>query len=153
MAEKIRFEAFYPYAPEDVWVALTDSEAMADWLMPNDFKPAIGHKFTFRTKPAPGFDGVVQCEVLELRKPTRVAYSWRGGGIDTIVTFDLAADRDGTRIVMEQSGFTGWRGAMIRNILASGWKRMIDQRLPAAVQRVRDAAYGDGAAVPKCDSD
>jgi len=37
---------------------------MADWLMPNDFQPRLGHKFQFRTKPAPGFDGIVNCEVV-----------------------------------------------------------------------------------------
>lgn len=30
----------------------------------NDFEPRIGHRFQFRTEPAPGFDGVVNCEVL-----------------------------------------------------------------------------------------
>src|SRR5689334_712217 len=151
MGAKLKFEAFYPFSPEDVWVALTDRTAMADWLMPNDFEPVVGHKFTFRTKPAPGFDGIVHCEVREVKKPSRVAYSWTGGGIDTIVSFDLAAEGEGTRVIMEQSGFTGIRGAMIKNILAGGWKRMVDERLPAAVGRVRGGVYAAGGPTRGCD--
>jgi len=39
--------------------------------MPNDFKPVVGHAFTFRTEPVSqhGFDGVVHCEVLDLEPP------------------------------------------------------------------------------------
>ena len=44
-------------APAKVWRALTEPELLADWLMPNDIKPLVGHDFTFRTDPAPGFDG------------------------------------------------------------------------------------------------
>jgi uncharacterized protein YndB with AHSA1/START domain len=141
MPRKIRFEAVYPYPPADVWVALTDSDALADWLMPNDFKPAVGHKFNFRTKPAPGFDGIVHCEVLSLDEPRRMALSWKGGGIDTVVTFDLAAAGNGTRVVMEQSGFRGMRGLMVSNILKPGWRGMIETKLRNAAGRVTGGRY------------
>jgi uncharacterized protein YndB with AHSA1/START domain len=141
MARTLRFEALYPYPPEQVWVALTDSQAISEWLMPNDFAPRIGHRFTFRTKPAPGFDGVVQCEVLELDPPARLAYSWKGGGIDTVVRYLLAAEGGNTRLVMEQSGFTGLKGFMVSKLLGGGWKRMIAERLPAAAARVEAGRY------------
>jgi uncharacterized protein YndB with AHSA1/START domain len=147
MARKIRFEAVYPYAPEQVWIVLTDPVALGEWLMPNDFLPRIGHRFQFRTRPAPGFNGIVDCEVLELEPPKRLAFRWAGGGIDTVVTFDLAAHGGGTRLVMEQTGFAGPRGLMVSTILKGGWGRMIAQRLPAAIARVsggvHQAAPGD----------
>ena len=59
MKRNLIFDEVYPHPIERVWRALTDSEAMTDWLMPNDFEPKIGHKFRFHTKPAPGFDGTV----------------------------------------------------------------------------------------------
>jgi uncharacterized protein YndB with AHSA1/START domain len=141
MARKIRFEAIYPYPPEQVWAVLTDPVALGEWLMPNDFLPAIGHRFQFRTKPAPGFDGIVDCEVLEMAPPHRLAFSWAGGGIDTIVSFDLAPHGDSTRLVMEQTGFKGMRGLMVSTILKGGWRRMVEQRLPAAASRVKNGAY------------
>src|ERR1041384_1007059 len=116
-SRKLRFEAFYPYGREQVWEAITDTAAIADWLMPNDFRPIVGHRFNFKTKPAPGFDGTVHCEVIAVEPPERLAYSWKGGGIDTIVTFMLRAEGKGTRVVMEQDGFKGLRGMLVSRIL------------------------------------
>ena len=147
MAKTIRFEATYPYPPQQVWVALTDPAALGDWLMPNDFEPRIGHRFQFRTKPAPGFDGIVNCEVIELDEPRRLAYRWAGGGLETVVSFELHAHGDSTRVVMEQSGFRGMRGLMVSRILSDGWKKMITGRLPAAAGRVRDGRYHSEADV------
>jgi uncharacterized protein YndB with AHSA1/START domain len=72
----------YPHPIDQVWAALTSADALASWLMPNDFQPVVGHRFTFRTKPAPGFDGIVRCQVLELDPPRRIAWSQAGGKID-----------------------------------------------------------------------
>ena len=73
MKRNIKLEAFYPFPPERVWRAITDTEALSKWLMPNDFEPRVGHKFNFKTKPAPGFDGIVHCEVLKLDEPRHLS--------------------------------------------------------------------------------
>ena len=128
MTESIRRELYFPQAPEDVWRALTDSAALAEWLMPNDFEPRVGHRFTFRTQPNPqfGFDGIIRCEVLECAPPARLAYSWAGGPLDTRVSYRLEPEGDGTRVFFEQAGFDlsnpaeagAYRGA------GPGWARM-----------------------------
>lgn len=141
MARTLRFEGLYPYSVEQVWTALTDSEAIADWLMPNDFRPEVGHLFTFRTKPGPGFDGIVHCEVLEVEPPRRLAYSWKGGGIETLVRYTLEGEGTNTRLVMEHAGFSGVRGFFVSRILGSGWKRIIAERLPAVASKVEQGRY------------
>lgn len=78
-----------PYPPEMVWSALTDPRQLANWLMENDFRPEVGHRFTFHTDPAPGFDGIVQSEVLVLEPPRRLSLSWAGGNLESVVTFTL----------------------------------------------------------------
>ena len=50
----VRKEVFLPHPPEDVWLALTDPQALAEWLMPNNFEPVAGHKFRFHVDPMPG---------------------------------------------------------------------------------------------------
>ena len=40
-----------PHAPEIVWKTLTNKELLSRWLMPNDFQPVVGKRFTFQTKP------------------------------------------------------------------------------------------------------
>ncbi|GAB3975017.1 hypothetical protein GCM10029978_058060 [Actinoallomurus acanthiterrae] len=49
----IHVDEYLLHPPARVWRALTDPDLMARWLMPNDFKPAIGHAFTFRADPIP----------------------------------------------------------------------------------------------------
>ena len=95
MKADIDITVSYPHPPGRVWAALTSSEALAAWLMPNDFEPVVGRRFTFRTRPAPGFDGIVRCEVLELDPPRRMVWSWAGGNIDTTVIFTLEATAGG----------------------------------------------------------
>lgn len=138
MKRDIKLSAFYPYPPERVWRALTDSKALSTWLMPNDFEPSIGHKFNFKTKPAPGFDGIVHCEVLELDEPNRLAYSWRGGPIDTVLSFDLEAVKNGTNLTLQHNGFKGIKALMVSMIMAKGWKKMFRTTLPSAIENIGD---------------
>jgi uncharacterized protein YndB with AHSA1/START domain len=122
----------YPHPIDRVWAALTSPEALSAWLMPNDFQPVVGHRFTFRTKPAPGFDGIVRCQVLELDPPRRIAWSQAGGKIDTTVTFTLEpAGEQQTRLRMHQVGFHGLGAQITRRILASGWPGILRERLAA----------------------
>ena len=34
-----------PYSPEKIWRALTEPHLIEEWLMKNDFEPAVDHKF------------------------------------------------------------------------------------------------------------
>jgi uncharacterized protein YndB with AHSA1/START domain len=143
---KITREVVYPFPPERVWLALTDPGLLAQWLMPNDFAPRVGHTFTFRTDPAPGFDGVVRCEVLEVEAPRRLSYTWRGGPIDTVVSFTLEPVPEGTRLRMEQSGFRGVRGTLVGLMLWSGSRRIYERRLRAVLRRLSEGGQQGGAA-------
>jgi len=134
----LRFEEIYPFPPERLWRALTEPEAIADWLMPNDFQPVVGHKFQFRSKPQPGWDGIVNCEVLEIEPPRVLAYRWVGanGAVDTVVRYTLAPEGEGTRMVLEHTGFRGAKSVAVSFILGSGWKGIVQQKIPAAVARL-----------------
>jgi uncharacterized protein YndB with AHSA1/START domain len=129
MSKSVQRELILPHPPSEVWRALTESEAMADWLMPNDFEPRVGHRFTLRSQPNPkvGFDGLIHCEVMECEAPSRLVYSWVAAGLDTRVSYDLEPDGDGTRLVFEHSGFVisePWSKAAFRGA-ELGWERML----------------------------
>jgi uncharacterized protein YndB with AHSA1/START domain len=137
----------YPHPVSRVWEALTSSEALTAWLMPNDFKPVLGHRFTLRTRPAPGFDGIVRCEVLELDPPRCMVWSWAGGTIDTTVTWTLDQTSDGgTSLRMHQVGFHGLGAQLTRKILAGGYPRILGQRLPAYLDQAADQAASSAPA-------
>jgi uncharacterized protein YndB with AHSA1/START domain len=131
MTGDLVFETIYPAPPERVWYALTDSRALAEWLMENDFQPRVGHAFTFRTEPQPGFDGIVRCTVLELNPPRRLAYSWQGGPMTqpTTVTWTLESVPEGTHLRLEHTGFVGAAGLAISAILGRGWHGIVERRL------------------------
>jgi uncharacterized protein YndB with AHSA1/START domain len=135
--DAIRTDAFFPHPPEKVWRALTDPELLAAWLMPNDFEPRVGHRFTFRTDPVPlqGFDGIVHCEVLELVPAQRLRISWAGGGIDTTVTWDLVPEGRGTRLLLSHEGFAedDPRQQAVRRLLGGGWAGHLVRRLEQAL--------------------
>jgi uncharacterized protein YndB with AHSA1/START domain len=123
----IHVDEFLPHPPGRVWRALTDPERLARWLMPNDFVPAIGHRFTFRTDPVPGtdFDGVVTCVVLALEPERRLRIGWAGGpGIDTTVTWTLVPEGRGTRLLLDHEGFDpdDERQQLALRIMGGGWR-------------------------------
>ena len=100
-----------PYPPEKIWRALTEGSLIEQWLMTNDFQPVVGHRFQFRTEPKPGWNGVVDCEVLMVVPCQRLSYSWgvgggkAAGGPEWVVTWTLTPTESGTLLRMEQSGF------------------------------------------------
>ena len=127
--KRIRKEAVYPHPPERVWRALTDPRILATWFMENDIAPHVGHRFQFKTKPGPGFDGIVHCEVVTAEPPNRFAYTWAGGPIrkPTLVEWTLTPVERGTHVVLEHSGFEGIGGALMRTMLGRGWGHKIEQ--------------------------
>ncbi len=129
----IEVDQFLGRPPDQVWQALTDPDLLARWLMPNDFRPAVGHQFTFRTEPVPeyGFDGIVHCQVLDLDPPRLLRFSWRGGPLDTVVSWRLVPEGAGTRLLITHDGFDDSDPAqrMTMGIMGGGWRGHLVKRL------------------------
>jgi uncharacterized protein YndB with AHSA1/START domain len=118
-------ERVFQHPPEKLWRALTESPLIAQWLLQNDFEPAVGHKFQFRNEPVPNLDGVIDCEVLVVDPLKRLSYTWSTMGLDSLVLFILTPSENGTHLRMEHSGFRpdhpqAYGGAKY------GWQRFFD---------------------------
>lgn len=128
---------FFQHPVEAVWESLVNPELLSQWLMENDFKAKVGHKFTFYTKPRVkiGFDGIVYCEVLEIVPMKLLSYSWKGGPgngkltLDSIVTWKLNKKGEGTELTLEHKGFKGFNNFIPYLIMSKGWKDNIRRRL------------------------
>jgi uncharacterized protein YndB with AHSA1/START domain len=130
----ITVEAVLPHAPETVWKTLTTGALIAQWLMPNDFEPVLGKRFTFKTKPMGGWDGVVHCEVLEIVPNEKLVYSWKGGSdenakygssLNSAVTWTLTPAAGGTRLKLVHSGFRSPENDFAFEAMSSGWSRVM----------------------------
>jgi uncharacterized protein YndB with AHSA1/START domain len=105
--ESLSFEFDLHHSPEKVWRALIDPVLLAEWLLPVfDLKLEPGAAFTFKTQPYPGWDGIVNCRILEIEAQKKISYAWVVGfGLDTVVTFTLTPTPSGTRLSLVLSGF------------------------------------------------
>ena len=106
--DSISFEFDLHHSPEKVWRALTDPVLLAEWLLPViDLKLEPGAAFTFKTQAYPGWDGTVNCRLIEIEAHRKLSYTWIVGDmeIDTVVTFTITPTTAGTRLSLVQSGF------------------------------------------------
>lgn len=116
-ARSVTVEREFPYPPEKLWRALTQSHLIAEWLMQNDFRPDAGHRFSLSAEW-----GTVDCKVLVIEPNEKLSYTWEALGVETIVTWTLTPTAEGTVLRMEQVGFKpdqeqAYRGATF------GWRK------------------------------
>jgi uncharacterized protein YndB with AHSA1/START domain len=141
--QQIMVDEVFPHSPETIWRTLTRGELIGRWMMePAGFEPVKGKRFTFQTKPAGAWDGVIQCEVLEVVPNERLAYAWKGGDegnvgygsrLDTVVTWTLTKVDSGTRLRLVHSGFVMPKNDSAFKSMSGGWLTVI-QRFGSVVE-------------------
>ena len=116
------------HPPEKLWRALTQPHLMEEWLMKNDFKPAVGHQFKLRGD----WGGVLDCEVLEVEPHKSLSYTWDfvnddpAYSLKSVVTFTLTPTSSGTHLRVEQSGFRPDQKQAFGGAQA-GWKQFLEK--------------------------
>jgi uncharacterized protein YndB with AHSA1/START domain len=106
-----------PFPPEKIWRALTQPHLIEEWLMKNDFKPVVDHRFSLNAEW-----GGVDCQVRTVEPNRTLSYTWDTKDLESVVTWTLTPTDSGTHLRMEQVGFRAdqepyYRGATV------GWKR------------------------------
>jgi uncharacterized protein YndB with AHSA1/START domain len=140
-SREIVVDEVFPHSPEVVWKTLTRAELIGRWLMmtPTGFEPTKGRRFTYQTKPAGEWDGVIHCQVLEATPNQRLVYAWNGGHegnvgygarLNTVVTLTLSGVPNGTRLRVVHSGFVLPKNETAFRGMSDGWKKVV-QRIDA----------------------
>ncbi|SFI34076.1 Uncharacterized conserved protein YndB, AHSA1/START domain [Paenibacillus sp. UNC496MF] len=122
-------------APIDkVWRAISTSEGLGAWFMPNDFAPVVGHEFHIDAGPF----GRQRCLVKEIEPPSRIAFQWGTEWTITILLEDRGDDRTACTLV-----HAGWREdgmtefnlphAAVRERMGQGWVGIV-AKLGAVVE-------------------
>jgi uncharacterized protein YndB with AHSA1/START domain len=148
----IRKERFYPHPPEDVWTAITDPHALAEWLEPNNHQPVVGHKFEFRCDPNICGAGLTECEVLEADAPKSLVWSWvhvgkppqNHRGAPMTIRWTLTPKDGGTLLVLEHSGAenVSW---ITRSMMRVGWGFMMKRLIARVLGQVSAGKFRPGA--------
>jgi uncharacterized protein YndB with AHSA1/START domain len=109
-----------PYPPEKIWRALTQPHLIEEWLMKNDFRPEVNHRFNLSADW-----GGVECQVQSLEPNRTLSYTWDTKDLESVVTWTLTPTDTGTRLRMEQTGFRPDQQPYFRGAKA-GWPRFFD---------------------------
>ncbi len=97
----IQLTQFIPHPPANVWAALTDPVLHAKWWAAGDVRPIVGHRFTLDMGPW----GQQPCEVLAVEPEKLLSFSFAPGTLNTIITWRLQPEGEGTRLSLEHKGF------------------------------------------------
>jgi uncharacterized protein YndB with AHSA1/START domain len=114
-----------PYPAERIWRALTQPHLIEEWLMKNDFKPVVDHRFQLR-----GDWGAADCQVLTVEPNRALSYTWSAFGLESVVNWTLTPTSTGTHLRMEQAGFRPDQ-QQAYNGAKAGWRQFL-----AALEKV-----------------
>ncbi|MGH2645116.1 MAG: SRPBCC family protein [Chitinophagaceae bacterium] len=151
MRRTIRLKTYFPYKRYLLWKSITDSGLLGKWFMENDLVAELNHEFTFHKDPQPGWDGMTYCKVTEIEPFQKITYTYSGkaGGektlacagihsdradkavkgiftqLNTVLSFTLITDCRGSCLILEHSGFKGFKQVIVSFVFGMGWKRQM----------------------------
>jgi len=139
-AEPFLIERTYNAPVELVWKALTEKDRIKQWAFDfSDFKPEVGFEFSF----IGGKDGtfIHLSKVVEVIPQKKLSYTWRYQGYvgDSVITFELFAEGDKTRIKLTHEGIENIAingSDFSKENFSMGWTAIIGTNLKDYVENV-----------------
>jgi uncharacterized protein YndB with AHSA1/START domain len=119
----IEVDHWFPHPPAAVWKALTDPALHARWWAAGDVRPVVGHRFELDM----GQWGKQPCEVVAVEPGRLLKYKFAAGTLDTLITWTLAPEKDGTRLHLVHEGFNldTPMGKMAFDGMGAGWPKVV----------------------------
>lgn len=107
------FDRHYATSRDDLWQACTDPERLVRWFAPVSGELRPGGDFTIHF----GDGDTPLCRVVSCDSPERLVWEWPTGDVATLVTAEIAADGDGSRLLLRHVRLTPGQVAGY----AAGW--------------------------------
>ena len=122
-----------------VWKALTDVDQMREWYFDlKEFNPTVGFEFEFVVEHE-GNRYHHLCRVTEVIPEKKIAYTWRYKDQpgDSLVTLELFAEGDKTRLKLTHSGIETFpkTPAYARKNFENGWTQIIGTELKQFIEK------------------
>jgi uncharacterized protein YndB with AHSA1/START domain len=139
--EPVVVERTYNAPVKAVWEAITDLEKMQQWYFPmlEEFEPEVG----FETRFDVATPGNVYAHIWKIKEVIpfkKISYEWKFGGYpgDSVVSWELFPDGDGTRLVLTHTGIETFRGDLYpdlsRDNFIKGWADFVGTKLREYVE-------------------
>ena len=138
MTEALMIERTFNAPLARVWKALTNVDEMRVWYFDlKEFKPEVGFEFEF-TVEHEGNTYHHLCKITEVVPQKKIAYTWRYAGEEgnSLVTFELFADGDKTRLRLTHEGLETFPKlpAYARSKFEAGWAEIVGSSLKQFVE-------------------
>jgi uncharacterized protein YndB with AHSA1/START domain len=122
-----------------VWKSLTDVDQMREWYFDlKEFKPQVGFEFEFVVEHE-GNKYQHLCRITDIVPEKKIAYTWRYKGEpgDSLVTFELFAEGNKTRLRLTHTGIETFpqTPAYARKNFEAGWTTIIGSELKQFVEK------------------
>jgi len=139
LGEAVVIERTFNAPIAKVWRAITDVDQMRAWYFDlKKFKPEVGFEFEFSVEHE-GMTYHHLCRVTEVVPQKKIAYTWRYKGEpgDSLVTLELFAEDDNTRVKLTHTGIETFpkTPAYARKNFESGWTAIIGTELKQFVEQ------------------
>ena len=139
--EPVIVERVYQAPVKTVWEAITDVDKMKQWYFPmlEEFEPEVG----FETRFDVGHNDKVFVhiwKVKEVEPLKKISYEWKFGGYpgDSVVSWELFPDGEGTKIVLTHAGVESFRNDLhpdlAKHNFVAGWTGFIGTKLKEFVE-------------------
>lgn len=134
--EDIKQTVLFNAPIQKVWDAVSTSDGISSWFMPNDFEPEVGHEFHIQSPFGPS-----PCKVLELDPPHKLSFSWDTDG--WVVSFLLKEVGDQTEFTLIHGGWkqddavvskAHEKSSVIRDRMSIGWVGIVGEKLRKVVE-------------------
>src|SRR5438128_6322429 len=138
VTEAVVIERTFKAPVARVWKALTNADEMRVWYFDlKEFKPEVGFEFEF-TVEHKGMTYHHLCKIIEVIPRKKLAYTWRYKGHegDSLVTLELFANGDKTRLRLTHEGLETFpkTPSFARKNFEEGWTQIIGSSLKAFVE-------------------
>lgn len=140
--EPVVVERTYNAPVKTVWDAITDIEKMRQWYFPmlEDFQPEVGFETRFDVAhKGAAFTHIWKVKEVEPLK--KISYEWRYGGFpgDSVVSWELFPEEDGTRLVLTHAGLETFRSdenpGLAKENFVAGWTSFVGTKLKEFVEQ------------------